>query len=196
MVLNFDSLSRYEIPKMTLCYANSRYLDLEDDVWDFSVDQSSNASAWARNKSYSKGQIVSYDGRKCQSLIPSNIYEPGTTGTVLTRVIGEIIDKDNEEIVVNFNQTSTLSFRAYRVDSHNDDLQNKIAKRVYDNLKNRKAIFVEGIGFFIITEVKSEYKDGQYYKDVEATSAEVEIENKMIPYLGEGRDETDRKSVV
>lgn len=190
MVLNFDSLSRYEIPKMTLCYANSRYLDLEDDVWDFSVDQSSNASAWARNKSYSKGQIVSYDGRKCQSLIPSNIYEPGTTGTVLTRVIGEIIDKDNEEIVVNFNQTSTLSFRAYRVDSHNDDLQNKIAKRVYDNLKNRKAIFVEGIGFFIITEVKSEYKDGQYYKDVEATSAEVEIENKMIPYLGEGHDET------
>ena len=190
MVLNFDSLSRYEIPKMTLCYANSRYLDLEDDVWDFSVDQSGNASAWARNKSYSKGQIVSYDGRKCQSLIPSNIYEPGTTGTVLTRVIGEIIDKDNEEIVVNFNQTSTLSFRAYRADSHNDDLQNKIAKRVYDNLKNRKAIFVEGIGFFIITEVKSEYKDGQYYKDVEATSAEVEIENKMIPYLGEGRDET------
>ena len=123
-------------------------------------------------------------------MIPSNIYEPGTTGTVLTRVIGEIIDKDNEEIVVNFNQTSTLSFRAYKVDSHNDDTQNKIAKRVYDNLKNRKAIFVEGIGFFIITEVKSEYKDGQYYKDVEATSAEVEIENKMIPYIGEGYDET------
>lgn len=190
MVLNFDSLSRYEIPKMTLCYANSRYLDLEDDVWDFGIDQSGTATAWARNISYSKGQKVSYNGRICQSMIPSNIYEPGTTGTVLTRVIGEIVDKDNEEIVVNFNQTSTLSFRAYKVNTHNDDTQNKLAKRVYDNLKNRKAIFVEGIGYFIITEVKSEYKDGQYYKDVEATSAEVEIENKMIPYLGEGYDET------
>lgn len=190
MVLNFDSLSRYEIPKMTLCYANSRYLDLEDDVWDFGVEQSGTTTTWARNKTYSKGQKVIYNDRICQSLIPSNIYEPNTTGTVLTRVIGEIVDKDNEELVINFNQTSTLSFRAYKVDSHNDDLQNKIAKRVYDNLKNRKSIFVEGIGFFIITEVKSEYKDGQYYKDVEATSAEIEIENKMIPYIGEGRDET------
>ena len=190
MVLNFDSLSRYEIPKMTLCYANSRYLDLEDDVWDFGVEQSGTTTTWARNRTYSKGQKVIYNDRICQSLIPSNIYEPNTTGTVLTRVIGEIVDKDNEELVINFNQTSTLSFRAYKVDSHNDATQNKIAKRVYDNLKNRKAIFVEGIGFFIITEVKSEYKDGQYYKDVEATSAEIEIENKMIPYIGEGYDET------
>ena len=191
MIVSFDSLNRYEIPKMTLCYANSKYLDLEEDVWDFSIDQSTSPKngVWKRNTSYAKGATVSYNDRICQSMIPSNIYEPNTTGNVLTRVIGEIVDKDNEELVINFNQTSQLSFRAYRVTTHDDTTENKIAKRVYENLKNRKAIFVEGIGYFIITEVKAPYKDGQYFKDVEATSAEVELQNKMLPYIGEGYDE-------
>ena len=187
----FDYFNRFEIPKMTLCYANSRYLDLENDVWDFGIDQSTAASGgtWARNKSYGKGAVVRYNNKVCKSLIPSNIYEPNTTGTTLTRVIGEIVDKDNEELVINFNQTSTLSFRVYKITTHSSATQNKISKRVYDNIKNRKAIFVEGLGYFIITEVKFEYNNGQYYKDVEATSAEVELQNKMIPYIGEGYDE-------
>lgn len=113
---------------------------------------------------------------------PNSTYDDGC----LSYVVGAIMDKDNEEIVFNFNSQSTLSMRCYLVD-HDDPKQDAISKNVYYALENRRKIFVEDIGYFVITNTtKGNGKDNAPYKDIEASSCEVEIQGKAIPYIEDG----------
>ena len=104
---------------------------------------------------------------------------------VLTRVVGCLSDMSDEELVMNFNATSELNFRAYRIKRDDPDV-NAYTLKLYRALQNRRLIFVENVGFFVITDIVDGNDNGIYYKDVCASSCEVEIENKMLTYIENG----------
>lgn len=130
MIVKFDSLNRFEVPKMYICN-------------------------------------------------PGSVYN--ANGTV-SNMIGILKDTSDEEIVFNFNATSELNFRAYKV-KYDTPEETEDSLKKYRSLQNRRVIFVENIGFFVITQAVDGYSDGQDYKDITASSCEVEIENKNIPYI-------------
>lgn len=86
-----------------------------------------------------------------------------------------ITNSSDEEIVFNFNTTSELNFRVYKYESDN----------TYELVKNRRMIFIDNIGFFVITAVDEGMTSDGQYKDVTASSCEIELENKKIPAIGE-----------
>lgn len=104
---------------------------------------------------------------------------------VLSRVIGCLSDTTDEELVMNFNATSELNFRAHRIMRDDKDV-NAYTLKLYRALQNRRLIFVEDVGFFVITGIEDGYENGVYYKDVRAESCEIEIENKMLTYIEDG----------
>ena len=112
---------------------------------------------------------------------PGCVYEGG----VLSNTIGCLSDTSDEELIINFNTTSELNFRAYRV-PRNDSDENSYVLNMYYSLKNRRLIFVEDVGFFVISEVVDGFEDGIHYKDVKAESCEYEISNKALPYIEDG----------
>ena len=104
---------------------------------------------------------------------------------VLSSAVGCLSDTTDEELVLNFNSTSELNFRIYRILRDNSELNSYISK-TYRTIQNRRLIFVEDVGFFVITEVNDGYSDGLHYKDIRAKSCEVEIQNKMLVYIADG----------
>lgn len=138
MRIKFNSLNRFEIPKLTLCN-------------------------------------------------PGTVYRDGAT----TKTVGVLSDTSDEEIVFNFNTTCQLNFRAIRI-WREDEAHDAFAQKMYDGLQNRRYIFVEDIGYFIITNVGDEQDcDGLSYKDISAESCELEIQNKAIPYIEDGTYQFD-----
>ena len=63
----------------------------------------------------------------------------------------------------------------------------------YKAVQNRRLIFADDLGYFIITNITEGYDGHHYYKDVTAESADIELQQKMIPYIADGtyRFETD-----
>lgn len=112
---------------------------------------------------------------------PGSIYKDGA----LSRVIGVLPYTSDEEIEFNFNATSTLNFRTFKIASDGSPERDYIA-RLYASLQNRRLIFVENIGFFIITDVQEESSEGSTYKDVTASSCEIEIQNKSLTFISNG----------
>lgn len=129
--------------------------------------------------------IVKFDSLNRFEVPQMYICNPGSVynanGTV-SNTIGILNNTSDEEIVFNFNAQSELNFRAYKT-QHDTVEENEYALKKYRSLQNRRVIFVDGIGFFIIKSVVDGYSDGQDYKDVTAYSCEAEIENKNIPYI-------------
>lgn len=103
----------------------------------------------------------------------------------LTKVLGALSGTTDEELVLNFNAISELNFRAYNL-AYEDRAEREHAYTLYKALQNRRLIFVEDVGFFMITNVSSGYKDGIYYKDIIAESCESEIASKIVPYIADG----------
>lgn len=101
---------------------------------------------------------------------PGSEYEDGK----LTNVIGSLYLTSDEEIVANFNEMSELNLVVYQ-----DPEDAPVA--IYDHVKNRSNIFVDGIGFFNITSVDETIENGMKYKNVRANSCEAEIENRIMP---------------
>lgn len=112
---------------------------------------------------------------------PGSTYDDG----YLTNVVGILTDCEAEEIVFNFNSPSELNFRINKVE-HESPTENNAIKQLYDAVKNRRLIFIDGIGYFSITNIEDNYQDGISYKDVKAQSAEVELQQKQIPYIEDG----------
>lgn len=112
---------------------------------------------------------------------PGCKYSDGT----LTKVVGCLSDTTDEELILNFNAPSELNFRMYRT-VREDANENSYLIKIYHALKNRRMIFVEGIGFFIISRVQDGYENELYFKDIQAKSCEVEIESKMLTYIEDG----------
>lgn len=112
---------------------------------------------------------------------PGCVYKDGT----LTNVIGCLSNTTDEELIMNFNTTSELNFRIYLVDREDPD-ERTYVKNIYNSIKNRRLIFIEDIGFFVITNVKVGYDSGVHYKDVQAESCEYELGNRIMPYIEDG----------
>lgn len=116
---------------------------------------------------------------------------------VVTSVLGYLTDISDEELVLNFSTTSELNFRAYRI-VRDDDGSNATMLDLYDKLKNRRLLFVEDVGYFAITNIDEQFSDGMSYKDITATSCEVEFENRKVPFIGktiESEDEDGKTEV-
>ncbi len=113
---------------------------------------------------------------------PGTVYKDGMT----TNTLGILTDTSEEEIVFNFNTTSQLNLRVARV-LRDDAEQDTFAGKMYNALLNRRYIFAEDIGYFVITNVGDEkVVDGMVFKDITAESCEVEIQHKGIPYIENG----------
>ena len=132
MIARFDSLNRFEVPKMYLCS-------------------------------------------------PGSTYNNG----IINGVSGILTETSDEELVLNFNAISELNFRAKRV-HYDDPEENAYAFSIYKSIQNRRMIFLDDVGFFSITQITDGFSDGVYYKDVKAESCEVEIQNKMLPFVNDG----------
>lgn len=115
------------------------------------------------------------------------VCNPGCVynGKLLSNVAGILTDVSDIELVFNFNATSELNFRAYKV-RRQDAEENRQMLSLYRSLRNRKLIYMDDIGFFVITEVEESYDKGIYYKDIKAESCEAELRNKGIPYIPDG----------
>ena len=112
---------------------------------------------------------------------PGSVYKNG----IVTGVAGILTDTQDEELVLNFNAVSELNFRLNRV-NWEDPEENAFAYRLFRTVQNRRLIFVDDIGFFSIVSVKDGFDGQHHYKDVQAQSCEVEIQNKKVPYIEDG----------
>lgn len=112
---------------------------------------------------------------------PGSVLDNGK----LTNVLGSLVDYSDLEGIYNFNAVSELNFRAYNVGRDNQG-EAGYTYRLYRALQNRRMIFVEGVGYFVITNVTNGFSDGSSYKDVEASSCEIEIQSKALPYIEDG----------
>ncbi len=127
---------------------------------------------------------------------PASVYHNG----LLSKVVGILVDHEAEEIVYNFNSTSELNMRVNRVTREDSD-ENAYTYSLYKSIQNRRLIFVEDVGYFMITGVEDGYDGVTHYKDIKAQSIDVEIAQKMIPYIEDGTyrfstDETGTKKGI
>lgn len=112
---------------------------------------------------------------------PGSILKNGR----LSKVIGAATHTSDEEVVLNFNAISTLNFRSVSI-PNDDSIEGRYAMNMYRSLQNRRLIFVEGIGYFVITNVEEVSEDEMSYKDITASSCEIEIQKKALTYIEDG----------
>ena len=112
---------------------------------------------------------------------PGCLYQNG----MLTNTAGVLVDISDLEIIPNFNATSQLNFRCYKVKRDDAD-ENEHFYNLFNSLRNRRLIFADGIGFFMITNVEDGYEDQIFYKDISAESCESELRTKNLPYIEDG----------
>lgn len=115
---------------------------------------------------------------------PGSVYSESNFAP--TKVIGILIDTSEEELCMNFNQVSELNFRVTRVHREEPD-EDSYAYRLYTAIQPRRLIYINGIGYFIISSVDEGYDSaGAHFKDITASSIEVELQNRKIPYIADG----------
>lgn len=112
---------------------------------------------------------------------PGSEYKDGC----LSGVVGIITETSDEELILNFNAISEFNLRVNRV-RRDDPVENAHMYNLYKAIQNRRMIFLDDIGYFIITHITDGYENGCYYKDVRAESCEIEIQNKMLPFVDDG----------
>ena len=93
----------------------------------------------------------------------------------ITKTLGVLPCTSDEELVANFNEISSFNFVVYKVSDDDDPAG------CYQAVKNRMTVFLDGIGFFVITDVTESITDESVYKSVSSSSCDIEIENKTIP---------------
>lgn len=101
---------------------------------------------------------------------------------MLSKVVGMLVDTEAEEIVFNFNTTSELNLRVNRI-IRDDPEENAHTFAIYKAVQNRRLIFVDDIGYFMITNIEDGFDGHKHYKDVAAKSVDAEIAQKMIPFI-------------
>lgn len=112
---------------------------------------------------------------------PGSVYNDG----LLTNVVSILVDVTDMEIVFNFNSTSELNFRVNLTKRENKE-ENAHIYSTFKSLQNRRLLFVENIGYFMIKNINDGFDGHSYYKDISAQSIEVEIQQKMIPFIADG----------
>lgn len=112
---------------------------------------------------------------------PGSTYSDGT----VSNVVAILPDVSDLEFVYNFNSPSEMNFRISKV-KRDDDAVNEHVFSVFKAVQNRRLIYVQDIGYFVITSIKEGLAGNGQYKDVTAISAEYEIQNKKVPYIEDG----------
>lgn len=112
---------------------------------------------------------------------PGSIYTNG----MLNKVVGMLVDTEAEEIVFNFNATSEFNLRVNRI-AREDAEENAHVYSIYKAVQNRRLIFVDDIGYFMITNIEDGFDGHNHYKDVTAKSVDAEISQKMVPFIENG----------
>lgn len=112
---------------------------------------------------------------------PGSVY----VNNAVLRPVGMLTDHEAEEIVFNFNATSELNLRVKRI-PREDPEENAHVFAVYKAIQNRRLIFVDDIGYFMITSVDDGFDGSMHYKDIKAQSIDVEIQQKMVPFIPNG----------
>lgn len=112
------------------------------------------------------------------------LCNPGSvcTNSMLSKVVGMLVDTEAEEIVFNFNATSELNLRVNRI-IRDDPEENAHTFAIYKAVQNRRLIFVDDIGYFMITNIEDGFDGYNHYKDVTAKSVDAEIGMKMVPFI-------------
>ena len=111
-------------------------------------------------------------------LILCNPHCRCTADDILTAPIGVLPNVSDLEIVDNFNELSELSFTITSCDM--------VPSSIYAAITNRRTVFVEGMGFFLINSVEEHESEDGVYKSVNCVSCEAELENRLMPYIGDG----------
>ena len=116
------------------------------------------------------------------------VCNPGSTynNDMPSRVIGILTGTDSEELILNFNATSELNLRANKISSDIDEV-NAYLQTVYKSLQNRRMIFIDNVGYFIINKVVDGFDGEHHYKDITAESCESEIRNKQLSFVKDGK---------
>lgn len=127
---------------------------------------------------------------------PGSVYRNG----LLTNIVGMLVDTEAEEMVFNFNATSELNLRVNRIRRESNE-DNAYVYRIYKAIQNRRLLFVDDVGYFMITNVEDGFDGSAHYKDVKAKSVDIEIAQKMMPYIENGtykftNDETGTKKGI
>ena len=112
---------------------------------------------------------------------PGSVYTNG----VLDKIVGMLVDTEAEEIVFNFNATSEFNLRVNRI-IREDASENAHTYSIYKAVQNRRLIFVEDIGYFMITNIEDGFDGHKHYKDVTAKSIDEEMAQKIIPFIENG----------
>lgn len=115
------------------------------------------------------------------------LCNPGSTysGGYLTKVVGTLTDHEAEELVLNFNSQSQLNMRVNRI-HHEDADDDAQVYALYRSIQNRRLIFIDNVGYFMITNIENGYEGNKQYKDITAMSIDSEIQQKMIPFIADG----------
>ena len=113
---------------------------------------------------------------------PGSQYDR-TTG-LLTRAIGALTNTTDLEVLYNFNSSSELNVRVVRPSK--DEEQYSYLLNIYNAVQNRRLLFVKDIGYFAISNVVSGREDDFAFKDVSAKSIDIELEQRMVPYIPDG----------
>ena len=112
---------------------------------------------------------------------PGSVYTNG----MVNKVVGMLVDTEAEEIVFNFNATSEFNLRVNRI-TRDDPAENAHVYSVYKAVQNRRLIFVDDIGYFMITNIEDGFDGYNHYKDVTAKSVDAEIAQKIVPFIENG----------
>ena len=110
---------------------------------------------------------------------PGSIFNDG----LISNCIGILSDIEAQELVINFNTTSDLNFRINKNLNADIPLVKISTDDIYRSIKSKRLILVEDFGYFVITDVNNKFDNGKQYKDVTAKSIDIELEQKMIPYI-------------
>lgn len=103
----------------------------------------------------------------------------------LSNAVGNIPDHEAEELILNFNSISELNMRVnYAL--RDSDYDNRHIEAIYKAVQNRRLIFIENIGFFMIKTVEEGYEGNKKFKDITAQSIDCELQNKLLPFIADG----------
>lgn len=92
----------------------------------------------------------------------------------LSSPVAQLTGAHDIESVLNFNQISELHFSIDR---------SLIGREVFDGIENRRLVFAEGQGFYIINDVSTTESGSGVAKTVSAISCEAELMRSVIPYI-------------
>ena len=125
---------------------------------------------------------------------PNCIATIETNSAILSSAIGNVINPSGVSLKLNFNAQSELNFDICLFDNGNEDdkKENDQMKYIYYQVQKDRYIYVEDVGFFIITNVSDKWNDS-YIKTITCNSVDKELENYKVPEL---RDSQEQKDVV